>query len=145
MAWRFVGATVVALLSASSGAVAQSGEWRAYSADLAGSKYSALDQIMADNAGELRVVWRQSTIPDATRQGSDIRPPAVVQNTPLMADGRLYVSTGLGTVAALDATTGEVVWFDPLPEGVTSRGGASRGVAYWDDAESDDGVTLTCP
>ncbi|HCE04514.1 MAG TPA: hypothetical protein DEQ98_14865, partial [Acidobacteria bacterium] len=138
MAWRFVGATVVALLSASSGAVAQSGEWRAYSADLAGSKYSALDQITAGNAGELRIVWRQSTIPDAIRQGSDIRPPAVVQNTPLMADGRLYVSTGLGTVAALDAATGEVAWFDPLPDGVTSRGGASRGVAYWDDPESDD-------
>ena len=130
--------TSVALFGAGGVAVAQTGEWRAYSADLAGSKYSALDQITADNAGSLRVVWRQSTIPDAVREGSEIRPPAVVQNTPLMADGRLYVSTGLGTVAALDATTGEVVWFDPLPEGVTSRGGASRGVAYWDDPESDD-------
>ena len=35
---RVVGATIVALLGASSGALAQSGEWRAYSADLAGSK-----------------------------------------------------------------------------------------------------------
>jgi quinoprotein glucose dehydrogenase len=55
-----------------------------------------------------------------------------------MADGRLYVSTALGTVAALDATTGEVVWFDPLPEGVTRRGSATRGVAYWRGPDGDD-------
>ena len=125
-------------LAASPVAGAQTGEWRAYSADAAGTKYTPLDQITADNAGDLRVVWRQSTIPDAIRQGSTVRAPAVVQNTPLMADGRLYVSTALGTVAALDATTGEVVWFDPLPDGVTRRGSSSRGVAYWRGRDGDD-------
>ena len=125
-------------LAASPVAGAQTGEWRAYSADAAGTKYTPLDQITADNAGDLRVVWRQSTIPDAIRQGSTVRAPAVVQNTPLMADGRLYVSTALGTVAALDATTGEVVWFDPLPDGVTRRGSSSRGVAYWRGPDGDD-------
>ena len=125
-------------LAASPVAGAQTGEWRAYSADAAGTKYTPLDQITADNAGDLRVVWRQSTIPDAIRQGSTVRAPAVVQNTPLMADGRLYVSTALGTVAALDATTGEVVWFDPLPDGVTRSGSSSRGVAYWRGRDSED-------
>ncbi len=125
-------------LAASPVAGAQTGEWRAYSADAAGTKYAPLDQITADNAGDLQVVWRQSTIPDAIRQGSTVRAPAVVQNTPLMADGRLYVSTALGTVAALDATTGEVVWFDPLPDGVTRRGSSSRGVAYWRGQDGED-------
>ncbi len=129
--------TLVSLAS-SPVAAAQIGEWRAYSADAAGTKYTPLDQITADNAGDLRVVWRQSTIPDAIRQGSTVRAPALVQNTPLMADGQLYVSTALGTVAALDATTGEVVWFDPLPEGVTRRGSATRGVAYWRGPDGDD-------
>ena len=129
--------TLVSLTS-SPVAAAQIGEWRAYSADAAGTKYTPLDQITADNAGDLRVVWRQSTIPYAIRQGSTVRAPALVQNTPLMADGRLYVSTALGTVAALDATTGEVVWFDPLPEGVTRRGSATRGVAYWRGPDGDD-------
>ena len=129
--------TLVSLAS-SPVAAAQIGEWRAYSADAAGTKYTPLDQITADNAGDLRVVWRQSTIPYAIRQGSTVRAPALVQNTPLMADGRLYVSTALGTVAALDATTGEVVWFDPLPEGVTRRGSATRGVAYWRAPDGDD-------
>ena len=126
------------LLVRSPVATAQTGEWRAYGADAAGTRYSRLDQITAENAGDLRVVWRQSTIPDAIRQGSTVRPPSVVQNTPLMADGRLYVSTALGTVAALDATTGEVVWFDPSPEGATRRGSASRGVAFWEDRGLDD-------
>ena len=137
---RITSLLLVTLLSlaASPLAGAQAGEWRAYSSDAAGTKYTPLDQITADNAGDLRVVWRQSTIPDAIRQGSTVRAPAVVQNTPLMADGRLYVSTALGTVAALDATTGEVVWFDPLPDGVTRRGSSSRGVAYWRGRDGDD-------
>ena len=133
---RVLSVTLLSIL-VSPVAGAQTGEWRAYSADAAGTKYSPLDQITADNAGDLRVVWRQSTIPDAIRQGSTVRAPAVVQNTPLMADGRLYVSTALGTVAALDATTGEVVWFDPLPDGVTRRGSSSRGVAYWGGGDGD--------
>ena len=56
------------------------------------------------------------------------------QNTPLMVGGRLYMSTGYGTVAALDAATGAVLWFDvpPRVEGEEpTRGAASRGVAYW--------------
>ena len=34
------------------------GEWRAYAADSAATKYSPLDQITADNFGELEVAWR---------------------------------------------------------------------------------------
>ena len=87
-------------------------EWRAYAADVAGSRYAPLDQIDASNVADLRIVWRQSTIPDATRRGSTLRAPGGSQNTPLMVGRRLFVMTALGTVAALDATTGEVVWFD---------------------------------
>ena len=132
---------LVSTLGVPDRASGQSGEWRAYAADLASSKYSPLDQINADNVERLQIVWRQSTIPDAVRQGNPLRPPAAVQNTPLMIGGLLYVSTALGTVAALDATTGEVVWYDPAPveDGqAVRRGAAARGVAYWDDAESDD-------
>ncbi|MBM41540.1 MAG: pyrroloquinoline quinone-dependent dehydrogenase [Acidobacteria bacterium] len=126
------------LVGVASVASGQTGEWHAYGSDLAGTKYSRLDQITAANVGQLEIVWRQSTIPAAVRGNSTVRPPAVVQNTPLMADGRVFVSTALGTVAALDAVTGEVVWFDPLPDGLDRVGSASRGVAYWEDSESDD-------
>ena len=95
---------------------AQDVEWRSYGSDAAGTKYSPLDQINAETIGDLEIVWRQSVLPDAVRQGSDLTPPVASQNTPLMADGRLYISTALGTVAALDATTGEVLWFDTPPD-----------------------------
>ena len=117
-------------------AAGQTGEWRAYAADKAGTKYSPLDQIDAETVHDLRVAWRQSTIPDATRQGNTLAAPSGSQNTPLMAGGLLYISTGLGMVAALDAASGEVVWFDapPAREGEeTRRSFATRGLAYWTD------------
>ena len=55
---------LVSTLGAPERAAGQSGEWRAYAADAASTKYSSLDQINASNAQNLRVVWRQSTVPD---------------------------------------------------------------------------------
>ena len=129
---------VLSSLAAVPNAAGQTGEWRAYAADKAGSKYSPLDQIDAESVHDLRVVWRQSTIPESTREGNTMRAPGASQNTPLMAGGLLYISTALGMVTALDATTGEVVWFDapPAREG-QARGFATRGVAYWADGSGD--------
>ena len=125
-------------LHAQSGAAG--GEWRAYAADKAGSKYSPLDRITKDNVADLRIAWRQSTIPDAVRNGNTMPAPRRSQNTPLMAGGLLYISTGLGSVAALDASSGEVVWYDDQAglesdaiRGRVQRGNAVRGVAYWED------------
>ena len=129
-------AVVLAPLGAIPSGAGQAEEWRAYAADKAGTKYTPLDQIDARTVHDLRVVWRQSTIPDDTRQGNPLRAPSASQNTPLMAGGLLFISTGLGMVAALDAATGEVVWFDapPAREGQQAqRGFATRGVAYWTD------------
>ena len=134
-------AAIAAVAGGAPEARAQQVEWRSYGSDAAGSKYSPLDQINAETIDRLEIVWRQSVIPDAVRQGRDVDAPVASQNTPLMADGRLYVSTGLGTVAALDAETGEALWFDTPPD----RGGEpfrrarqTRGVAYWDDPRSGD-------
>ena len=139
---RCVGSLVLALvlsvLVIPQAAASQNGEWPAYGADKAGSKYSPLDQINKDTVHDLQIVWRQSTIPDAVRQGSTIRPSTQSQNTPLMVDGLLYVSTGLGTVAALDPASGEVVWYDAAPEEGQRRGGSSRGVAYWKSEDGND-------
>ena len=138
-------AVALAFPAAVPSAAGQVGEWRAYAADKAGTKYSALDQIDAESVHDLRVVWRQSTIPEATRLGNTMRPPGASQNTPLMAGGLLYISTALGMVTALDATTGEVVWFDapPTREGqARERGFATRGVAYWTDGTDDSARVL---
>ena len=127
-------------------AYAQDVEWRSYGSDAAGTKYSPLDQINRETIGDLQIVWRQSVLPEAMREGrEDFTPPVASQNTPLMADGRLYISSALGTVAALDARTGEVLWFDTPPDRdgePFTRVRQTRGVAYWDDPRSDDARVL---
>ena len=127
---------VLSLSIAAIGTAGQTGEWRAYAADHAGSKYAPLSQINAETVHDLEIAWRQSTVPAATRRGNTMRAPSASQNTPLMARGRLYISTGLGVVAALDASTGEVDWVDTPPQAdglAPPRRSASRGVSYWTD------------
>ncbi|MDP7479599.1 MAG: PQQ-binding-like beta-propeller repeat protein [Vicinamibacterales bacterium] len=110
-------------------AAAQTVEWPAYAADQAGPKYLPLDQINEDTVGDLEIVWRQPIIPDAIRNGVTTRGPVGSQTTPLMAGGLLYFSTGLGTIAALEPTTGEVVWNTGPSDDERVR--QTRGVAYW--------------
>ena len=121
---------------AAAGVHAQDVEWRSYGSDVAGTKYSPLDQINRETIDALRIVWRQSVLPDAVRQGRNIEPPVGAQNTPLMADGRLYISTAIGTAAALDAASGALLWFDRPPDRdgqAFRRARQTRGVAYWAD------------
>ena len=110
-------------------------DWPAYAGDKASTKYSSLDQINERTIKDLRVAWRQPGVPDElkplfpTAQG-----PTNWENTPVMAGGLLYMSSGVGTVVALDPATGKVVWFDvpPHDEGKPpARAGSTRGVAYW--------------
>ena len=133
----FVAYLVLLLCVIASPVVGQSVEWPSYASDVSGSKYSPLDQINPRTVNGLEIVWRQPVIPDAIRNGSTIRGTVASQNTPLMAGGLLYVSTGLGTVAALDASTGEVVWNDVVPvysgNETDRRARQTRGVAYWTD------------
>ncbi|MDE0829636.1 MAG: PQQ-binding-like beta-propeller repeat protein [Vicinamibacterales bacterium] len=115
-------------------ATAQTVEWPSYAADQAGSKYLPLDQINAETVASLEVAWRQPVIPDAIRNGVTTRGPVGSQTTPLMAGGLLYVSTGLGTIAALDPTTGDVVWNTGPSDDERVR--QTRGVAYWTDGDT---------
>jgi quinoprotein glucose dehydrogenase len=128
------------------------GDWPAYGGNKGGTKYSQLDQINKDTVRNLRIVWRQSATPQAVRQGhSDAPVPISYEHTPLMVDGLLYISTGYGTVAALDPTTGEVVWFDspfaPAPNGSSDRqpprGPSSRSLAYWSDGKDARIIAIT--
>ena len=68
---------------------ADGGEWPSYGADNAGSKYSALKQINADNFDELSVA-RMWTSPDAllmdAKPDDRMRRRAKFKATPLMID-----------------------------------------------------------
>ncbi len=119
------------------------GEWRAFGADHANTKYSPLDQITVENFTDLEIAWRWTSIStDVTRVRPEIG-ALQFKTIPLMVGGLIYVSTAVGQVAALDAGTGELVWsYDPRTYERLDRpanvGWHHRGVSYWEDDASGD-------
>ncbi|MDG2050302.1 MAG: PQQ-binding-like beta-propeller repeat protein, partial [Myxococcota bacterium] len=78
-------------------------EWLTHGRTYREERFSPLDQIRAGNVSDLGLAWF-ADLP--TRRG--------IETTPLMADGRLYVTAAWGHVLAYDARTGELLWhFDP--------------------------------
>ena len=133
-----VALTIVAILIT---AVAQRdaprrGDWPVYAADQAATHYSPLDDITPANVAKLSIAWEwrpaETPLPElGTRPGN-------FQNTPLMIDGVLYVSTPYNRVAALDAETGRELWrYDPKAyeagQPPNGTGFVHRGVAAWRD------------
>ncbi|HEV7691386.1 MAG TPA: PQQ-binding-like beta-propeller repeat protein, partial [Hyphomonadaceae bacterium] len=118
-------------------------EWRGYSGGYSSQHYSPLDQINKDTVAGLHVVWRQSLTPDAPRPKAAPPPSSNNETTPLMVGGRVYYSTGIGGVAALEADTGKLAWnLDPAAaseDAVSAddarqrQGGATRALSYYDD------------
>ncbi len=110
----------------------QHGEWPSYGGDLAHTRYSPLDQINGENFNDLEVAW--------TFRTDNFGPTRefFLQATPLMVGGVLYTTAGTRRAAvALDAATGELLWFHRYDEG--ERGAAAprrlsgRGLTYVDD------------
>ena len=133
---RFAFALLAAVALISMPAAAQqgapNGEWATYGGDLGHTRYSALDQIDAENFSDLEVAWRFKTA------NLGPLPEFIFQSTPLMVDGVLYTTAGTRRAAvAIDAETGELLWIHRLDEG--ERGAAAprrlsgRGLTYWDD------------
>jgi quinoprotein glucose dehydrogenase len=111
-------------------------EWPHYAADAAATHYSPLDRITRENVGRLAQIWEwRPREVELTEYGTR---PGAFQNTPLMIDGVLYVSTPYNQVAALDATTGRELWrFDPEAykdgQPASGQGFIHRGLAAWRD------------
>ncbi len=104
------------------------GEWRVYNGDLAGTKYSGLDQINRFNVKKLELAW--------IYRGGDKRenPPSTIECNPIVINGILYASSPSLKALALDSRTGTRIWaFDPFPE--EKPKGVSRGLAYWEGGD----------
>jgi quinoprotein glucose dehydrogenase len=133
-------------------------EWTHYAGDPGGTKYSPLTQINRENVSRLRVAWLTRTgdfpagifDPRAHRAGAQHVDGTLLERrvgspcgrchdtqirfetTPIMRNGRLYVSTPRSRVLALDPQSGDKLWsFDPkidvaqpYAEDLTSRGSA---------------------
>ena len=138
---RLAGGLAVLLLSISvtSGQAPAAGDWRHYTADIKGSKYSPLDHINAGNFGKLEIAWRFKT------DMLGPRPEYKLEGTPLAINGVLYTTGGTRrSVVALDGATGELIWAHSLREGrragVSPRQLSGRGVSYWTDGKGDERI-----
>jgi quinoprotein glucose dehydrogenase len=116
------------------------GEWRYYAKDPGSTKYSPLDQINRENVSRLSIAWTW-TSPDMSLQKNRRYASFAYETTPLMVGGRLFASTSLVTVAAIDAETGRQIWaYDPESYKLgrpCNLGFVNRGVAYWTDGKEE--------
>ena len=110
------------------------GQWPNHSGDKGSTKYSPLDQITKNNVKNLRVVWRRAAVADEFRKRrADLVVPNLFRSTPLMLNGVLFASNGVGLVEAFDPATGKTVWVQEPPESAPDalNGSSNRGVGYW--------------
>ena len=131
--------TISVLVLSSAGAQKPPGiqEWPTYAGDAGASHYSPLADLSRENVAQLQMAWEW-------KPAEDVMPafgtrPGNFQNTPLMIDDVLYVSTMYNRVVALDAETGKELWsFDPKSyedgQPPNGTGFVHRGVAAWRDA-----------
>jgi PQQ-dependent dehydrogenase (methanol/ethanol family) len=109
-------------------AASETGNWLSHGRTYDEQRFSPLEEINPENIGKLGLAW-YFDIP--TRRG--------MEATPIVVDGRMFVTGSWSIVYALDAATGDELWrFDPQ----VSREWAqylccdvvNRGVAVWKDS-----------
>ncbi|HSA81646.1 MAG TPA: PQQ-binding-like beta-propeller repeat protein, partial [Geminicoccaceae bacterium] len=100
------------------------GEWTVYGGDLSNTRYAVNDQINSDNVQNLHLKWIFQT----GIIGS-------FENTPIVEDGVMYITTPYNHVFAIDAATGRELWHYEHKLGTTifCCGPNNRGVALADD------------
>ena len=107
-------------------AAAEPGSWLTYSGSYSAQRFSALKEITPANVAGLKPVWIYQ-----------VKEPGVVETSPLVVDGVMYVTEPPSTVTALDLHSGRPLWsWSPtLPPVVRAIGfgKVNRGVAILGD------------
>jgi len=105
--------------------------WPTYSNDPGGTRYSPASQIDRTNVAQLKAAWTYRT--GALPQDPELDKKAAFEATPILVDGKLFLSTPYDHVIALNPETGAKLWeFAPkleLPYGASEV--TSRGVSAW--------------
>jgi quinoprotein glucose dehydrogenase len=111
------------------------GDWPMYGRDLAGTKFSPLKQVTAENVSRLQPAWnltlveRPAPVPGQGR-GRGAGGPEILSNpevTPIVVNGVMYLLAAGNQIMALDAATGREIWRFSIPDGDST----GRGLAYW--------------
>ena len=131
-------ASIASLLLVPSFAFPQSPDaiWPQYGKDLAGSRYSPAAQITKSNVTQLKVAWTYRT--GALDVKTDLIHKAAFESTPILVEGKLFLTTQYDHVIALNPATGEKIWeFDPhvdLSKNYSEV--TNRGVSAWRDSSA---------
>lgn len=101
------------------------GNWLAYGRTYEEQRFSPLKQINRDNVGGLGLAWFK-----------DMQSNRALEATPIVVDGMMFLTSEWSKVYALDAETGEEIWFfDPEVPGAWGRKACcdvvNRGVAVY--------------
>lgn len=102
--------------------------WTLYGLDSNEQRFSPLEQINAETVGKLGLAWSME-LPAQARS---------MQGTPLAIDGKLYFTTSLSKLYAVEAKTGKLLWeYDPEvgkehPRTLRTTQQGSRGIGYYE-------------
>jgi alcohol dehydrogenase (cytochrome c) len=103
-------------------AESESESWLTYSGSYRSQRFSALKQITPENVAKLKPAWVYQ-----------IREPGLIETTPLVVDGVMYLTEPPSTVTALDVRSGRPLWkwSRAMPRDVRALGfpPVNRGVA----------------
>lgn len=98
------------------------GSWLTYSGNYQSHRFSPLNQINRENVARLKPAWVYQ-----------VRRTGIVETSPIVADGVMYITEPPSTVTALDVRTGRPLWtYTPtIPTDVIVIGSppVNRGVA----------------
>lgn len=101
--------------------------WLTYGRTYDEQRFSPLDKINTENVGQLGLAW-----------SADLDTARGQEATPLIIDGKIYITTAWSKVKSYDALTGKLLWeYDPKVPGETGVKACcdtvNRGVAAWGD------------
>lgn len=111
------------------GLTADQNDWPSYGRSNYGQRYSPLEQITADNVGDLELAWEYQT---GDLKGPDDVTETTYQATPLKIGNSLFLCTPHNWLVALDADSGEELWvYDAkVPAESQRQHQTCRGVSY---------------
>jgi alcohol dehydrogenase (cytochrome c) len=102
------------------------GTWVTYSGNYQAQRFSKLDQINRQNVSQLKPTWIYQ-----------MQSPGIVETTPIVSDGVMYITEPPSNATALDLRTGRPLWtYTPkIPSDVIIIGSppVNRGVAILDN------------
>ena len=125
--------------SAASGSSPGGDDWPTYGRDPGGMRYSPLSQINRETVRRLKVAWTFHTGDLSDGKGEMKR--SGFETTPVVVDGRMYLTTPFNRVLALDPQTGRQAWaYDPKTKLSWNYGDGliNRGVATWVEAAGNE-------